>query len=153
MNNTDTLGWSDLKNLRKSLGDKSAKVKFHLEDADRPVKRNCIVNSVLYDMQGRRPSDTFCSVNDAIIGACSLTDRLTDKALKATTVYLILQTIHNISTKTIQCMFGMSDRQARKYVQICRILMPVLENTFQKFEESLDIVSEIDDTVVQLKEN
>lgn len=138
------LDFKDAKNLQQSLGKKSAKVVFHTSVDGSPVKRNNITNSVLYEMQSKYPTDCFCPVNDVLVGVVNL-DWGGSKTLSVTSLYLLLQTIENINSKTVAGMFEMSERNARRYVQAVRIALPYLEKILLSDEEDLDILEQIGD--------
>ena len=138
---------NDAENLKESLGKKTAKIVFHTSVQDAPVRRNNVTNTIIHPMQEKRPSDTFCGVNDVLVGVVNL-DWGGSKTLSLTTLYLLLQTIENINSKTVAGMFDMSERNARRYVQAVRIALPYLEKILLKDEEGLDIIDEIDDTTM-----
>lgn len=139
-----TYSVSDLPNLRKSLG-KYHQEKIEYEHDPTPVKRgNNINNTVLYQMQGRRPSDSFCEVNDVIAGVCRL-DNYNQKhrniPLSQNRVYNILQCMEIINTREIQKMTGLGDRQARVYLRAVELIVNRLE---KHFEESGDFLEDSD---------
>lgn len=143
------LSEKDTPNLQKSLGVKYDKVRHAQIGVDRPFGKN-VENTIQFEMQYVNPNDTHCSVNDAIVGVALTGAVGNSKPLSVTRLYSILQTLENINTRTVSVMCDLSERQARKYVQACRIVLPVLEKTFDENEDN-DFVVE-DRTVNDLGE-
>lgn len=146
-----TYSINDLPSLSKSLG-KYQKEKIEYEHDPTPVKRGKnIPNTVLYQMQCRRPSDSFCEVNDIISGVCRL-DNYNQKhrniPLSQNRVYNILQCMEIINTREIKKMTGLGDRQSRVYLKAVELIINRLEKHFegsQDFIEDSQIGLDFDD--------
>lgn len=133
-----TYSLDDMPNLNESLG-KYQHEAIKYEPLENPSKRGTkIINTVLNDMQGRTPSDTFCGANDIIAGVCRL-DHYNQKdrniPLSQNRVYNILKCMEVISTEEIQHMMGVGERQARYYMKAVKTLIPLLEKHFETCED------------------
>lgn len=138
-------------NLTKSMGVKYDKVRHAQQPLgyDKPFGKN-VVNNLTDKMWDKSPSDTFCSVNDAIVGVALSGSVGSSKPLNVTRLYNILQCLENVNTRTVGVMCGLSERQARKYVQAVRIVIPVLVKTFENDQEDVFLVS--DDMINDLED-
>jgi len=131
----------ELPNLKKSVG-KYNEERISYRHDPTPVKRGQnINNTVLDEMQCRRPSDAFCGVNDIIAGICRL-DHYNQKhrniPLSQNRVYNILQSMEVINTREIKKMTGLSDRQSQIYLRACKIAVERLDKYFQYHEDFLE---------------
>ncbi|MCM2973796.1 hypothetical protein [Larsenimonas suaedae] len=87
-------------------------------------------NTVIDLMQGRRPTDVACPVSD-VIGGISRLNHANGKdnyrPLSMTRLYTILQCMPLINTREVMTMFDVGDRQARRYVKACKLIIKCLE--------------------------
>lgn len=92
-----------------------------------------VKNTVLAEMQGRKPSDPFCGVSDVIAGVSRLdhhSQAHRNIPLSMNRMYAILQVMENITTEGVMSTLSLGERQARKYVRACEITIPFLEDHF-----------------------
>ena len=143
-----TYSIDDMPNLNESLGKyQHEAVKY--EPLENPSKRGVkVVNTVLDNMQGRTPSDTFCEVNDIIAGVCRL-DHYNQKGrnipLSQNRMYNILKCMEVISTAEIQDMMGVGDRQARYYMKAVKTVLPILERHFEMCQDNPEFEMDVTD--------
>jgi hypothetical protein len=136
-----TYSLEELPTLRKSLGKyQEEKIMYHHDPT--PVKRGQnVYNTVIAEMQCRRPSDAFCAVNDIIAGICRL-DHYNQKhrniPLSQNRMYNILQSMEVINTREIKKMTGLSDRQSQIYLRACKIAIEHLDKHFREHGDFLE---------------
>ncbi len=110
------------------------------DQATLPKRGKKVENTVLYEMQGRTPSDPFCGVSDVIAGVARLdhqgqVDRNTPLSMNR--MYTILQVMETITTQGVMKMMDVDKRQAQKYVRACEISIPFLEEYFEEFGDEV----------------
>jgi|AntDeeMetagen681_2_1112603.scaffolds.fasta_scaffold13916_1 hypothetical protein len=125
----------EMESLRDSLGKHGVeRLKYEHDSASTKRGKN-IENTVLHEMQGRKPSNSFCGVSDIIAGVCRL-DHYSQKGrnipLSQNRMYNILQTMDVINTREVMEMMGVGDRYARHYVKACGIALKILEVHFKE---------------------
>ena len=94
-----------------------------------------VKNTVLAEMQGRKPSDPFCGVSDVIAGVARLDHHNQGHRnipLSMNRMYTILQVMENITTEGVMRTLSLGERQAQKYVRACEITIPFLEEYFEE---------------------
>ncbi len=99
-----------------------------------------VENTVLFEMQGRTPSDPFCGVSDVIAGVSRLdhhNQKHRNTPLSMNRMYSILQVMENITTKEVMKMLDVGMHQAQKYVRACEISIPFLERHFEEFGDEV----------------
>ena len=104
-------------NLVKRLGKaKTARIRYAQQGTGRrqPSAKN-VINPVIEDIAMLKPGDRH-PVNDILQCFASLGD--SDRSLDPKCLLAILQCVPILNTRELQRMFNISDRQARKYLQI-----------------------------------
>lgn len=107
----------DMPNLVKRLGKaKTARIRYAQQGTGRrqPSAKN-VINPVIEDIAMLKPGDRH-PVNDILQCFASLGD--SDRSLDPKCLLAILQCVPILNTRELQRMFNISDRQARKYLQI-----------------------------------
>ena len=107
----------DMPNLVKRLGKaKTARIRYAQQGTGRrqPSAKN-VINPVIEDIAMLKPGDRH-PVNDILHGFASLGD--SERSLDPKCLLAILQCVPILNTRELQRMFNISDRQARKYLQI-----------------------------------
>lgn len=142
-----TYSIDDMPNLKNSMK-KYSDERIKYEHDPTPVKRGKnLVNTVLYEMQGRAPSNPYCGVSDIVAGVCRL-DHYTNKRrnipLSQNRLYNILQCMEVINTREIKRMCGFDNRQAQVYLRAVGICLKHLEKYFEnspdEFLEDFDVM-------------
>ncbi|SDL08170.1 hypothetical protein SAMN05192555_102355 [Franzmannia pantelleriensis] len=116
----------------KVRGAYSGRVSDQILEGQREKRSNRekkIENVVFTDMQGRSVDDPGCPLSDIISGIANL-DHHSQKGrnipLNKVSLYVILQELEMISTRSVKELLNVGDRQARKYVKACGIALPFL---------------------------
>ena len=107
----------DMPNLVKRLGKaKTARIRYAQQGTGRrqPSAKN-VINPVIEDIAMLKPGDRH-PVNDILQCFASLGD--SERSLDPKCLLAILQCVPILNTRELQRMFNISDRQARKYLQI-----------------------------------
>lgn len=136
----------EMEHLSKRIGSDGMNRLNYMHNPE-PVKGKNVMNvrnTVLMDMQGRRAGDPFCPADDIIKGVVRLDHYSTTRAdknipLSTKRMYAILQTMEVINTREVICLLGCGERQARRYVKACKIVMPFLEDAIGGKDVEIDI--------------
>lgn len=125
---------SDMPNLSKRLGQAgTARVSAAmLDDTNYRKRRGQIENTIIDNMQTRKPSDKG-PVPDLISGVASSASP-GDKPLNVSCLYVLLQCLEVIDTRRVMNIFKINERQARRYVSACKVILPHLEKHFNQEE-------------------
>lgn len=146
-NQSEEFGASEMENMMGQLNP-SKRRKILYEGSKKPVKGGTNVeNTVIEQMQFRKPYDTFCPINDIVSGVCRLdhySQKTRNTPLSQNKIYDILSTIELINKREVKSFLGVADRQAQVYVKALGIIVPELEKLFEEDEGDLDFV-ELDD--------
>ena len=137
-----TYDLDEMTNLKKRLGKAGCDRAQYANVADEsvPKRGTNIPNTVIDQMQGRGPSDSFCGANDIIFGMARLDhqgNKGRDVPLSTSRLYNILQIMPNINAREVKKMLNVGDRQAQKYVKACKIMMPFLEEYFDIYGDEV----------------
>jgi len=141
-----TLEIDEMPNLKARIGKDGMNRLNYDHDATPAKGRNVmnVENAVLMDMQGRRVGDPFCPADDILKGVARLdhySETRSDKNIPLSTkrLYAILQTMEIINTREVMKLLGCGERQARRYVKACKIVMPFLEEAIGGEDVEIDI--------------
>ncbi len=139
-----TYSIDEMPSLKARLGKAGTdRIRYHEESSgeDTVSKRGKNVeNTVLFEMQGRTPSDPYCGVSDVIAGVARLdhhNQKHRNTPLSMNRMYAILQVMESITTEGVMKMLSVGERQARKYVRACEISIPFLEKHFEEFGDEV----------------
>ncbi len=141
----------EMPSLKEKLGKAGTDRVRHYEKENGKVSQSKrgknVQNTVLLEMQGRKPSDPFCGVSDVIAGVARLDHHNQvhrNIPLSMNRMYTILQVIENITTEGVMNTLSLGERQARKYVRACEITIPFLEEHFEDVGDEV-VVDAFDD--------
>ena len=93
-----------------------------------PTHQRCatnIPNTVISEMQFKRPTDYGCTISDTIYGAAHI-DSGNSLPLSVNRIYNVLQSIELINTREVMVMMAIDKRQAQRYVRAIKFVMPYL---------------------------
>lgn len=132
----------EMKNLRDNLNKYEEEPISYTHNPEAVLRGKNIENTVIDEMQGRNPSDTFCGVSDIVAGVCRLDhygQKHRNTPLSQNRVYNILKSMEIINTREVMAMCGFGERQARYYVKACEIIIPKLEDHFEEHGDFLEV--------------
>lgn len=122
--------------LAEHLGPyRTARIRYAQKGTGRRLPRATnIENTVIEAMQFKRLSDGD-GVADILSGLAASSDGGT-RPLSAQHLYAIFQCIPVINSREIELMLNISPRQARKYLQLARIALPLISVALAKGRET-----------------
>lgn len=132
----------ELRFLRKRIGDVEWQKLSYNHDPSLQKRANNVENTVLHSMQGRKVGEPFCGADDIIKGVARLDHHSESREdrnipLSTTRIYSILQTMEMINTREVCNLTSLKPRQARRYVKACEIIIPFLQEYFDRGEDLL----------------
>lgn len=122
--------------LTEHLGPyRTARIRYAQKGTGRRLPRATnLDNTVIKAMQGKRLSDGD-GVADILSGLAASSDGGT-RPLSAQHLYTIFQCMPVINSREIELMLNISPRQARKYVQLAKIALPLISMALAKGRET-----------------
>ena len=84
-----------------------------------------IPNTVISEMQFKRPTDYGCTIADVLQGAANM-DTQRYVPLSINRIYNVLQSVKLINTREVMVMMAIDKRQAQRYVRAIKFVMPYL---------------------------